>query len=119
MRKAISLDQLPPKLERLLRAAWEEQESVVLERNGEPVAAVVPMADYQRLHPEPARLAVQRRVLKRDGQKNNERPPEWAAQMRQSLAEVSEYLQRVDDDEVRRVIIDYRDQRHRKGKTRR
>ena len=52
MSKAIPLDQLPREAERLLRAAWERHESVFLERDGEPVAVVVPMDDYQRLHPE-------------------------------------------------------------------
>jgi prevent-host-death family protein len=52
MSKTIPLDQLPREVEQLLRAAWEEHESVVLERDGEPVAAVVPMAEYRRLHPE-------------------------------------------------------------------
>jgi len=49
MGKTIPVDQLPRAVERLLRAAWEEQESVVLERDGEPVAAVVPMEEYRRL----------------------------------------------------------------------
>ncbi len=52
MSKTIPLDELPRKAERLLCAAWEEHESVVLERNGEPVAAVVPMEEYRQLHPE-------------------------------------------------------------------
>ena len=52
MSRTISLHQLPRKAERLLRIAWEKHESVLLERDGEPVAAVVPMEDYQRLHPE-------------------------------------------------------------------
>ena len=52
MSNTISLDQLPRKVAHLLRAAWEKHESVLLECNGEPVAAVVPMDDYQRLHPE-------------------------------------------------------------------
>jgi prevent-host-death family protein len=54
MSKRVPLEQLPRKVERLLSAAWEGRESVVLERNGEPVAAVVPMADYRRLHPASA-----------------------------------------------------------------
>jgi prevent-host-death family protein len=49
MGKTIPIDQLPREAERLLRAAWEEQESVVLERDGEPVAAVVPMDEYRRM----------------------------------------------------------------------
>ncbi len=52
MSKTISLDQLPPQVESLLRVAWEEDDSVVLERFGEPVAAVVPIEDYLRLHPK-------------------------------------------------------------------
>ena len=52
MSRTISLDQLPRKAERFLRVAWEEHESVLLEHNGEPVAAVVPMDDYRRLYPE-------------------------------------------------------------------
>ena len=52
MSRTISLDQLSRKAERLLRAAWEKHESVLLERDGEPVAAVVPMKDYRRLYPE-------------------------------------------------------------------
>jgi prevent-host-death family protein len=51
MGKTIPVDQLPREAERLLCAAWEEHESVVLERNGEPVAAVVPMDEYRRLRP--------------------------------------------------------------------
>jgi hypothetical protein len=55
MSKTIPIDQLPREAERLLSAAWEQHESVVLERNGEPVAAVVPMVEYRRWHPEPAK----------------------------------------------------------------
>jgi prevent-host-death family protein len=55
MSKTIPVDQLPREAERLLRAAWEQNESVVLERNGEPVAAVVPMDEYRRWHPDAAK----------------------------------------------------------------
>ena len=48
MRKTISLDQLPRQIENLLRASWEEHESLVLEHNGKPVAAIVPMDEYRR-----------------------------------------------------------------------
>jgi antitoxin (DNA-binding transcriptional repressor) of toxin-antitoxin stability system len=49
MSKTISLDELPRKAERLLRSVWEERESIILERNGEPVATVAPMkADGDR-----------------------------------------------------------------------
>jgi prevent-host-death family protein len=61
MSKTIPVDQLPREAERLLSAAWEEHESVVLERNGEPVAAVVPMAEYRRWHPEAAKAKGERR----------------------------------------------------------
>jgi antitoxin (DNA-binding transcriptional repressor) of toxin-antitoxin stability system len=43
MSKTISLDELPRKVERLLRSVWEEHESIILERNGKPVATVAPM----------------------------------------------------------------------------
>jgi len=56
MSKTIPVDQLPREAERLLRAAWEQHESVVLERNGEPVAAVVPMDEYRRWHPDPPKV---------------------------------------------------------------
>lgn len=52
MNKTISLDQLPPRIENLLRASWEERESLVLEDNGEPVAAIVPMDEYRKWHPD-------------------------------------------------------------------
>jgi antitoxin (DNA-binding transcriptional repressor) of toxin-antitoxin stability system len=55
MSKTIPVEQLPHEAKRLLSAAWEDHESVMLERNGEPVAAVVPMEEYRRWHPEPAR----------------------------------------------------------------
>jgi prevent-host-death family protein len=61
MSKTIPVDQLPREAERLLSAAWEEHESVVLERNGEPVAAVVPMEEYRRWHPETAKAKGERR----------------------------------------------------------
>ena len=48
MRKTISLDQLPRQIENLLRTSWEEHESLVLEHNGKPVAAIVPMDEYRR-----------------------------------------------------------------------
>lgn len=51
MNKTISLDQLPPQVENLLRTIWEGNESLVLEQDGKPVAAVVPMAEYRRWHP--------------------------------------------------------------------
>ena len=52
MGKTISLDQLPRQIENLLRASWEERESLVLERNGKPVAAIVPMDEYRKWHPD-------------------------------------------------------------------
>ena len=50
MRKTISLDQLPRQIENLLRATWEGHESLVLEHNGKPVAAIVPMDEYRKWH---------------------------------------------------------------------
>ena len=50
MNKTISLDQLPPQIENLLRASWEGHESLVLEHNGKPVAAIVPMDEYRKWH---------------------------------------------------------------------
>ena len=58
MSKKISLDQLPSHVESLLRVAWEGHDSIVLERQGEPVAAVVPMEEYLRLHPETKKTEV-------------------------------------------------------------
>ena len=52
MNKTISLDDLPRQVENLLRATWEGHESFVLEQNGEPVAAIVPMDEYRKLHPD-------------------------------------------------------------------
>ena len=52
MNKTISLDQLPPQIENLLRASWEGHESLVLEHNEKPVAAVVPMDEYREWHPD-------------------------------------------------------------------
>ncbi|MBI3921574.1 MAG: hypothetical protein HY318_09175 [Armatimonadetes bacterium] len=52
MSKTIAVEQLPRKVERLLQEAWEGEDRVLLERNGEPVAAVVPMEDYWRLYPK-------------------------------------------------------------------
>ena len=52
MNKTISLDQLPPQIENLLRASWEGHESLVLEHNGKPVAAIVPMDEYRKWHPD-------------------------------------------------------------------
>ena len=48
MSKTISLDQLPRQIENLLRATWEGHESLVLEDNGKPVAAIVPMDEYRK-----------------------------------------------------------------------
>ena len=48
MRKTISLDQFPSQIENLLRTSWEAHESLVLEHNGEPVAAIVPMDEYRK-----------------------------------------------------------------------
>ena len=52
MNKTISLDDLPRQVENLLRATWEGHESLVLEQNGKPVAAIVPMDEYRKLHPD-------------------------------------------------------------------
>ena len=52
MNKTISLDDLPRQVENLLRATWEGHESLVLEQNGEPVAAIVPMDEYRKWHPD-------------------------------------------------------------------
>ena len=50
MNETVSLDQLPPQVEALLRAVWEGNESLVLEQDGNPVAVVVPMDEYRKLH---------------------------------------------------------------------
>ena len=52
MNRKISLDDLPRQVENLLRATWEGHESLVLEQNGEPVAAIVPMDEYRKWHPD-------------------------------------------------------------------
>ncbi len=52
MNKTISLDQLPRQIGNLLRASWEGHESLVLEYNGKPVAAIVPMDEYRKWHPD-------------------------------------------------------------------
>ena len=52
MRKTISLEQLPRQIENLLRATWEGHESLVLEHNGKPIAAIVPMDEYRKWHPD-------------------------------------------------------------------
>ena len=51
MNKTVSVDQLPLQIENLLRMIWEENESLVLEQDGKPVAAVVPMDEYRKWHP--------------------------------------------------------------------
>ena len=48
----ISLDQFPRQVESLLRVAWEKHESIILERKGKPMAAVLPMEEYLRLYSE-------------------------------------------------------------------
>ena len=52
MNKTISLDNLPRQVENLLRATWEGHESLVLEQDGKPVAAIIPMDEYRKLHPD-------------------------------------------------------------------
>ena len=52
MSKTISLDQLPRQIENLLRTGSEEHESLVLEHKGEPIAAIVPMDEYRKWHPD-------------------------------------------------------------------
>ena len=52
MNKTISLEQLPRQIEDLLKVNSEGQESLVLEHNGKPVAAIVPMEEYRKWHPD-------------------------------------------------------------------
>ena len=52
MNKTISLEDLPRQVENLLRATWEAHESLLLEQDGKPVAAIVPMDEYRKLHPD-------------------------------------------------------------------
>ena len=52
MNKTISLEQLPPQIENLLRTNWEGHENLVLEHNGKSVAAIVPMDEYRKWHPD-------------------------------------------------------------------
>ena len=52
MRKTISLNQLPRQIENLLRTNWAGDESFILEHNGRPVAAIVPMDEYCKWHPD-------------------------------------------------------------------
>ena len=51
MNKTLSLNQLPSQVESLLREISQENESLVIEDNGKPVGAVVPMDEYLKLHP--------------------------------------------------------------------
>ena len=53
MHKTISLDQLPRQIENLLRTSWEGHKSFVLEHNGKPVAAIVPMDEYRKWYSDP------------------------------------------------------------------
>jgi predicted nucleic acid-binding Zn-ribbon protein len=55
MNKTISLDQFPSQVGNLLKTAWEGHQSIVLEHDGVAVAAVVPMEEYRRWHPESKR----------------------------------------------------------------
>ena len=57
MNKTISLDQLPRQIENLLRASWEGHESLILEHNGKPVAAIVPMDEYCKWYSDPGENA--------------------------------------------------------------
>ncbi len=52
MAQTISLDALPSDTEQMLRTAWDAKETVLIEHEGTAVAAVVPMEEYRRLHPE-------------------------------------------------------------------
>jgi antitoxin (DNA-binding transcriptional repressor) of toxin-antitoxin stability system len=58
MSKTVSLDQFPRQVESLLRVAWEGHESIILECKGKPVAAVLPMEEYLRLHSEAKKTEV-------------------------------------------------------------
>ena len=51
MNKTISLNQFPSQVENLLREISQGNESLVLEDDGKPVGAVVPMDEYLKLHP--------------------------------------------------------------------
>lgn len=51
MNKSISLNQFPSQVESLLREISQGNESLVLEDDGKPVGAVVPMDEYLKLHP--------------------------------------------------------------------
>lgn len=52
MNKTISVDDLPRQVENLLRTVSEGHESLVLEQNGKPVAVIVSMDAYRKLHPD-------------------------------------------------------------------
>jgi antitoxin (DNA-binding transcriptional repressor) of toxin-antitoxin stability system len=95
MSKTIPVDQLPREAERLLSAAWEEHESVVLERDGEPVAAVVPMEEYRRWHPEAKRVEGSRRKADRKKQEAKTPMPPAAALAYELPADVLEAYHRL------------------------
>jgi len=52
MARIISLGALPSDAEQMLRTVWDANETVLIEHEGMAVAAVVPMEEYRRLHPE-------------------------------------------------------------------
>ena len=52
MRKTISLNRLPHQIKNLLQATLKGDESLILEHNGKPVAAIVPMDEYCKWHPD-------------------------------------------------------------------
>ena len=50
MSKAIAIDELSRKAERLLRPVWEENQILILEYHGRPVAEIVPLEEGRRWH---------------------------------------------------------------------
>ena len=58
MNKTISLNQFPSQVENLLREISQGNESLVLEDDGKPVGAVVPMDEYLKLQPHGDEVAL-------------------------------------------------------------
>lgn len=102
----------------LLKRAYAAAEHLIIERDGIPVAALIPIADYQRLVPQSAETDVAQRMA-------------VASQRDQALRDLSAFLDRVharmpavDEADANRLIdqavreVRRSRARHRNGKKR-
>ena len=96
--RVVTATEAQNKFGEMLKRTYKSAEHHIIERSGIPVAALVPIADYQRLAPEPANTEIAQGVAtaaQRD---------RAAREMKEFLARVHAQMPQVPEEEAETII---------------